>query len=282
MSRKIPEDKLQAVEAAERGLSEARDHLEKARAERVDDEVTASLRDELGAIKTDCQPYLGVLVPSDIGTALRAQLRMVENPGWIEALNRLRDVLASNDLHPDVGFEPEEVLGWTDAWLRAQESMPQTDLPPPVPASDHQATAELRLELDAEITCLVRHDRALARIDRAERDAARSVLRVQRLRTQLAERADGPAPTTAAEVLAIVEPVAEQVIDDVGGSLPVAVVGQLENLPGPEVQLLMESLERLADRVQIVVVSTNPAIGEWAGRVGLERADLRSGSGLTI
>jgi hypothetical protein len=279
MSQTVPQDKLDAIKAADEELVGARDHLDRTRTERVEDEVAASLRDELAGIKTDCQPYLGVLVPSDIGGALRQQLRMVENPDWVAALNGLRDALASNDLHPPAGFEPEEILGWTDSWLRAQESVHTAGRPPQpvVQESSAEETEQIRLDLEVETQCLVRHERALAQIDRAERDAARSVLRVQQLRAQLADRTANPAPTTAAEVMSTVVQVAEQVLSDVGGSVPLAIVGDLPDLVPAEIDALMESIEEVAERVQVVVVSDNPAIAEWARRVGLERADLRSG-----
>ena len=267
-----------AVQRAENDLDRARRQLERARAERAGDEITRGLHDELAAIKSDCKPLLGVLVPSDIGAALRQQRRMIENPRWVEALNDLRDVLSSNDLHPPGGFEVAEIVGWTDSWLRAQESLHQ---PGKATLSSEQPgdEQELRIELDRERQALIRHERALSQIDRAERNAARSGLRVQQLRSQLRDRVEQPTPTTAAEIMDMVVPAAEQVLSDLDASVPLAVVGELPDLPPSEIDALMECLEEVAQRVQIVVVTENPAVGEWARRVGLERADLRLGSG---
>lgn len=274
MSPTVPSDKEAEVLQAEQDLETAREHLETVRIERVEDEVTSSLRDELRSIKADCQPFLGVLVPSDIGWALNQLLDMVENPEWLEALNALRDTLSSNDLHPPGGIEPEEIIGWADSWLQAQESLqvPARSAPEPV-----ENEIEIRLELEAESQLLVRHDRAMGQIDRAERGAARSGLRVDQLRSQLRERIDGPPPRTAADVMAIIDPIAEQVLNDIGGSVPLAVVGEFGHLPTPEIDALMEALEEVAERVQVIVVSTNPAVTDWASRVGLERADLQAG-----
>ncbi len=277
MSPTVAPDKLAAVQRAEADLDRARHQLEQARSERAADEVARSLHDELAAIKADCQPHLGVLVPADIGGALRQRRRLVENPRWIDALNDLRDVLSSNELHPPGGFEPAEILGWTDSWLRAQESLHNPGRPPTSGDGDEDES-EVRIELDTESVALIRHNRALSRIDRVERNAARSGLRLQQLRTQLRARTENPPPASAAEVMAIVEPAAEQILSDIGGSIPLAIVGELNGLSASEADLLMESLEDLAQRVQIVVISDNPVVGEWARRVGLERADLRLGA----
>ena len=282
MSPTVPPEKLAAVRQAEAHLDATRQWLEQARAERADDEVAKGLSDELAAIKTDCQPLLGVLVPSDIGQALRQRLRMVENPEWIDALNDLRDVLSSNELHPPGGFEAAEILGWTDAWLRAQESLHNPGRAPVASLEGERDEAEVRLELDTETRTLVHHQRALSQIDRAERSAARSMLRVQQLKDQLRARAENPFPGTAEEVMGLVRPVAEQILSDIGGSVPLAIVGELGGLPTDEIDSLMESLEEVAERVQILVVTDNPAMGEWARRVGLERADLRVGASCVI
>lgn len=269
-----PVEKDPAVVEAEEQLEAARAHLEITRRERVEDEVTSSLRDELRSIKADCQPLLGVLVPSDIGWALGQLLDMVDNPEWVEAMNALRDVLSSNDLHPPGGLEPAEIVGWADSWLQAQESLQTPARPVPEPVEDE---VEIRLELAAESQLLVRHDRALGQIDRAEREAARSALRVTQLRSQLRERTDGSPPRTAADVMSVIDPIAEQVLNDIGGSVPLAVVGEFGLLPPPEIDALMEALEEVAERVQVIVVSNNPGVTDWASRVGLERADHRAG-----
>lgn len=282
MSPIVPPEKQAAVRDAEAQLDSARQWLERTRADRATDPVAKGLGDELAAIKTDCQPMLGVLVPADIGQALRQRRRMVENPDWIDALNNLRDVLSSNELHPPGGFEVNEILGWTDSWLRAQESLHSPGRATAAGADGERDEAEVRLELETEAQAMVRHDRALSQIDRAERNAARSSLRVQQLRAQYRARSDDSVPRTASEVMDLVMPAAEQILADIGGSVPLAVVGELTALPEAEIEVLMESLAEVAERVQVLVVTDNPAMGEWARRVGLERADLRIGSSSII
>lgn len=275
MSPTVPPDKLAAVERAEDDLDQARQQLDHVRNERASDPVAADLSRELDEIKQDCQPLLGVLVPADIGGALRQRVEMIDNVAWLDALNDLRDVLSSNELHPPCGFEPAEVLGWTDSWLRAQESLLGGPTRPV--GEDDEAGTEIRLELDSASHCLVRHDRALSQIEEAERVAERSMQRVAQLREQLEAHEGTRPPTTASEIVDLVFPVAERVLNEVGGSLPLAIVGEHSGLPPAEIEELMESLEEMAERLQIILVSDNPTVAQWAKRVGLERADLRLG-----
>ena len=278
LSPTVSADRLAAVAQAEAALQEARAGLDAARARQAGDPVAAELDDDLERIRAESQPFLGVLVPADVGAALREQIVPVENPDWTVALNHLRDALSSNDLHPPYGLEPQEILGWTDSWLRAQESLDE-------PADDEaeaSARAEARehdlLEVAETVANnsrrLARHNRALSQIEKAEQAAARSALRVRELEAQLQSRSSGPQITTAAEVLALVEPVAERVLDDVGGSLPIAVVGDMAGLAADEVEAMMGALEEVAERVQVLLVTDHGGITDWVLRAGLERASL--------
>ena len=270
MSPTVPADKLAAVQLAESELQMAEQRLQRTTAERDVDDVAGRLQEDLERLKADCQPYLGVLIPSDIGAALRAKIVRVENPQWLQALNGLRDALSSNDLHPPCGFEPTEILGWTDSWLRAQESL-QTTEPDPVDAAASDA-AEQERQMRAVSLALVRHERALAGIDRAERNAFRSAIKVRELKGQLHGRGRDASPASAAEVMARVVPVAEQVLSDIGGSVPIAIVGELPGLPAPEIAAMMAAMEEVARQVQIILITANDEIAAWAGRAGLERA----------
>ena len=119
---------------------------------------------------------------------------------------------------------------------------------------------------------LVRHERALAGIDRAERNAFRSAIKVRELKGQLHGRGRDASPASAAEVMARVVPVAEQVLSDIGGSVPIAIVGELPGLPAPEIAAMMAAMEEVARQVQIILITANDEIAAWAGRAGLERA----------
>ena len=141
-----------------------------------------------------------------------------------------------------------------------------------------ESPEQLAEQVDATNRLLVRHNRALAQIDKAERAAARSALRVRDLKQQLRSRTTAPELTTAAEVLALIAPVAEQVLSDVGGSLPIAVVGDLAGLPEAEVEAMMGAIEEVAEQVQVIMVTGHDGIGQWAERAGLERAGLTTES----
>jgi hypothetical protein len=287
MSPTASPEKLAAVAEAEAALAEAQRNLDQARAAVAADPISSRVQDDLERIKTDAQPFLGVLVPTDIGAALREQIVQVENPDWVSAMNNLRDALSSNDLNHPYGLEPDELLGWTDSWLRAEESLHTNHRPGGLaPAVGSEAEPLLGpdgqprdLEAEAEEInrLLIRHNRALAQIDKAERRAVRSAMRVRVLKKQLRARTTGGQVTTAAAVLAMVAPVAEQVLRDVGGSLPLAVVGDMADLPPAEVEAMMGALEEVSSQVQIVLVTQNEAVSEWVRRVGLQRAAHATG-----
>ncbi|MEM7324317.1 MAG: hypothetical protein AAF531_14600 [Actinomycetota bacterium] len=274
-STSVSPELAQAVEEAETELAVATQALESARSYQARDEVAVQLQNNLEQIKADAKPYLGVLVPSDIGAALQDQVVQVENPDWVQAVNDLRDILSSNDLHPPYGFEPSEILGWTDSWLRAQEGF---DVSGESAGADDGSQADLMAQMAETRHKLVKHNRALAQIDRAERAAIRSAMRVRDLKNQLRVRSAGPEVTTAAEVVAMVQPVAERVLQEIKGSVPIAVVGDMAQLPDSEAESLMSELETIAKQVQVVLVSEHPALPAWVDRVGMERASVTDGT----
>ena len=273
LSPTVAPELLAGVEEARRELRVATQTLDRARDFRDRDEVTDRIRENLQGIKKDAQPFLGVLIPADIGAALEAQIEWVDNPDWVSAMDDLRDVLSANNLHPPV--QSEEILGWTDSWLRAQDSLDSNG------AADGQSSEDDDLALLRRLAgarhSLAKHNRALSQMDLAERNAVRSGMRVRDLKAQLRERSTAPDPTTASEVVAMVRPVADQVIEDIEGSLPIAVVGDLAGLPDLEAEVLMSQLEEIAKRVQIILVSGHSALPGWAKRAGLERALLVDG-----
>ncbi|MEM7275380.1 MAG: hypothetical protein AAF547_20060 [Actinomycetota bacterium] len=275
LSPTVAPERLAAVDEAELELRVAAQTLERARDFQARDEVAIRIEESLASIKTDATPFLGVLVPADIGAALQAQIVEVENPDWVQAVNDLRDALSSNDLHPPYGFEPAEILGWTDSWLRAQDSLETTGRGDDDDGTDHEA---LLVRLGEARQTLVKHNRALAQIDRAERVAVRSAMRVRDLKTQLRQRSTGPEPTSASEVVSMIRPVAERVAEDIEGSVPIAVVGDLGSLSDLEAEVLMSQLEAIAKRVQVILVSGHPALPGWVKRVGLERAGQADGA----
>lgn len=287
MSPTASQEQLAGVAAAEADLAKAQQALDGVRAKAASDPVASKLHNDFERLKLDCQPFLGVLVPNDIGAALREQIVQIENPDWAAAMNQLRDALSSNDLHHPYGLEPDEILGWTDSWLRAQESFDNAE-----DAEAQQATADdasvsaldvdgVERDLEAESReinqLLIRHNRALSQIDKAERSAIRSAMRVRELKKQLRARTTGPEVETAAAVLAMVAPVAEQILRDVGGSLPLVVVGDMADLPYGEVEAMMGALEEVATQVQVIMLTPHEGVADWVLRAGLHRASHAAG-----
>ena len=275
-STSVSPELTKAVEEAELELSVATQALEAARNFQARDEVAVKLQKSLEQIKVNAKPYLGVLVPADIGAALKSQIDQVENPDWVQAVNDLRDVLSSNDLHPPFGFEPNEILGWTDSWLRAQEGLDVSSID--TSSTEDGSYADLMAQMSDARHNLVKHNRALSQIDRAERAAIRSAMRVRDLKNQLRLRSAEPEATTASEVVAMVRPVAERVLQEIKGSVPIAVVGDMAALPDGEADVLMSHLEAIAKQVQVILVSEHPALSSWVDRAGMERATIADGT----
>ena len=67
-------------------------------------------------------------------------------------------------------------------------------------------------------------------------------------------------------------PYAGQVLAEAEGSVPLAILGRFDGIGDHDVADLMDGLEALAERLQIVVVSEHPAVAAWADAAGLERA----------
>ncbi len=315
MSPTVPPDKLAMVQQAELEVERATEHLDRVRVERADDEAVRALKDELNAIKSECQPLLGVLVPSDIGAALRGRQTMIDNPDWLAAYNRLRDVLSVHEIGLPTGLDPDDAVSWTRDWLGSStvqqgelgEASPQntpaaddgngrpepsavSSLPPVGPtqrsvavsgpglaAAVHSEPVDLAEDPPVDLSdlalLLARHEQALSQIDRAERNAARSALRLNRLRQLKRDTEYQAGPATAAEVMRLVAPAAERILEDVGGSVPLAVVGNLRSLPAAEIEALLDALDEVAQQIQVVLVSDNPVMAEWAARAGLGRVD---------
>lgn len=277
-----------AVLAARAALDAAMGDLQRARTAESEDAMASALKAELEQLRSDCRPVLGSNEPDDIGQALSSFMTKTDNPEWLAAVNELRDALSSNGVQTPFGLDPDELAAWTDSWLGSKErllaeavrenrlagSLDESPADSEV-AVGRQVDELLRTELDH---LLARHNRALAQIEKAELRATASARRVGELRAQLTARTTEPRVATAADVLAMVAPVAERILLDVGGSLPVAVVGDMDGLPSAEIQAMMGAFEEVARQVQIIVVSANREIAAWADQVGLERAAAVGGA----
>ncbi len=276
MSPTVPPERQRAVDDANSDLSKAREELERATEAVASDRISVELSNEHEAIKAEARVHLGALVPSDIGEALTQLVDQTENPTWMSAFNELRDVLASNDLRPPYGHEPDEVLAWTKAWLRAEENIQGADADSMRPQSEAE-TEKIRHDLADAERYLIRHRRALARIERAELAAVASAERLARLEQQMEERSSAKSPRSAEDVLKQIRPLTDRAHNEIGGPIPFVIAGEVSELPGPEIEELMAGLEKLSDQVQVIVATTRPEASGWANEVGLKRAGLSAG-----
>ncbi|MGH9273194.1 MAG: hypothetical protein ACRDZU_00985, partial [Acidimicrobiales bacterium] len=128
--------------------------------------------------------------------------------------------------------------------------------------SAHAARRDADLALDAET-------RALSVLD-AEGQAA--AIAVERLQDIVASQATGTA--TEAEELEwyLLARLAAQRAVSVAGSLPLLLDDALRGLDAPGVDHLLGRLERMAEAVQVIVISDDPLVAAWANEAGPARA----------
>ena len=115
---------------------------------------------------------------------------------------------------------------------------------------------------------------------RAATQAAQAVLAEQdELEARLAVLRDGAEPVAAGEVAEEIEwyllaRLAAQRAACLGGSLPILLDDALEGLDEEQVTHVLGRLERMADAVQVIVVSDDPLAASWATAAGDDRAAL--------
>ncbi|MGK2949823.1 MAG: hypothetical protein ACSLFP_14730 [Acidimicrobiales bacterium] len=109
-----------------------------------------------------------------------------------------------------------------------------------------------------------------------ERDAGSEVLAAATSeldRRREAVAAEGDATTGADEVeWYLLARLAGQRAVSLAGGLPLVIDGALRGLDRGAVRHILDRLARMAETVQIIVVSDDPAVEEWAAEVGVERA----------
>lgn len=269
-----PPERIEAEAAAERVLEEAEANLTAARAKLNSDELTRSLNEEADAIRADARPFLGQLLPSDLGQALRELVVEKPNLAWIAALQQLRGTLDELSIPvvspiegaadaPSSGADSQvgrDVIASAEKWLdrRRREQIDfDRDL-----VEAELGTAQRELD---------RHEQALRRIERAEAAASSSAARLAQLQELLAARSSG-GEAAIESVLMLVGPVAGQVEVEAEGSLPIVISGSFGSLDDRQVPSLLEQLRSLSERLQILVLSEHPAILAWAEEAGLEQA----------
>lgn len=141
------------------------------------------------------------------------------------------------------------------------------------------AAPDLRT-LDAAIDeAETRHTVAIGRLEAAERavtaldaEGEAAALEIERLQDIVAAQTTGE--TTEAEELEwyLLARLAAQRSVSVAGSLPLVLDDALRGLEGTEIEHLLGRLERMAEAVQVIVVSDDPLVAAWADQAGPARA----------
>lgn len=170
-----------------------------------------------------------------------------------------------------------EVDRAAEAEAQARDSLhalsSDTSLEPDVLAAAIEAAE--RQQREAE-DALETESRALALLD-AEGQAA--AVEIERLQDIVA--AQGAGTATEAEELEwyLLARLAAQRSDSVAGSLPLLLDDALRGLDAAGVDHLLGSLERMAEAVQVIVISEDPVVASWAQEAGPGRAAVvRPGS----
>ncbi|MET0728541.1 MAG: hypothetical protein ABWZ76_09630 [Acidimicrobiales bacterium] len=123
---------------------------------------------------------------------------------------------------------------------------------------------------------LAEADDAMAVVE-AERQAAS--IEVERLRAVVAAQRTGSArPAEELEWYLLARLAAQRSVS-IAGSLPLVVDDALRGLEADDVRQLLGRLERMADAVQVIILSDDPVVAEWAEHAGpLRAAVVRPGA----
>ncbi len=134
--------------------------------------------------------------------------------------------------------------------------------------------------LDAAIDgAEARHREAIEQLEAAERavtaldaEGQAAALEIERLQEIVAAQTTGD--TTEAEELEwyLLARLAAQRSVSVAGSLPLVLDDALRGLEGADIEHLLGRLERMAEAVQVIVVSDDPLVAAWADQAGPARA----------
>lgn len=139
-------------------------------------------------------------------------------------------------------------------------------------ASRPERDQELASEIEAAEYRLGCHDRAMGRIDRTEEVLDDSRRRLDDLRRQLGDELDRSAPVGTDLLLDRLTTVVDRSVGTAGCAIPVLLRGDFSTVGDDAMVELMDELDVLAGRVQIILVTSHPAAARWASDVGLERA----------
>ncbi len=286
----VSDEKQSAVDEARSANAVAEAEVEEARRALNEDPTVAELEVERAEIRQAASHYLGALMPADLGEALLALGQDELNPDWAGSVTELCRVLDQAQLEPDLptdhsddarsDFErtADQILDWTRQWLADQEramAHPQdlnTESAAMVePGAAHARQSfdnvdDLRSALADAEDRLVRHQRALSTLmaagpvgdDSAGQPTGVEVSSDGELRAEsMGER---------------LTQVVSAAIAEAGESLPILVDIDFEVFDHDSGRQLFDQCLELAEQAQIIVLSTNEAVGSWARDAGPQAA----------
>lgn len=255
-------ESLAALDVARTNLEQVEARLGEARFEMQFGEVQSRLNQVLESVKETARLHLGPMLPSDLGAALRKQVIEEPNPEFHEALRVLYAELVRLGAKVPDDIEPDELVGWADAWIVEQESPRETSGPSRAELFGRLSLAEADLEL---------HERAMARVEGLEAEAEQAIQILAEAERRL-ETAIGDVGTSADRALAMLRPLADRVRAEAGGSVPLVVQSEFSDLDGDRLEELFDQLEVLSQDLQLVVLCDREEAAAWASEVGLRRA----------
>ncbi len=255
-------ESLADLDAARTNLEQVEARLGEARFEMQFGPVPSRLNEVLESVKATARVHLGPMLPSDLGAALRLQVTEQDNPEHIEALRDLYDELVRAGAAVPDTVQPDELVGWAEAWADAF-SRPVDETGP--------TRAELFGALALAEQDLEGHDRAMARIEALEAEAETAIAALSNA-TERLNSSIGDVGTSADRALALIRPLADRVRAEAGGSVPLILDGDFADLDSAALDELFDQLEVLAQDLQLIVLCDRPDAIDWAGGVGLRRA----------
>ncbi len=252
-------------------LSKAQDELAQLETELNQSDEKQRIDTELSRIMTESEKHLSFMIPPEgqLDEALGSLVKVSNNPQWLESVDKLRDVLGSNDLNPPNDLLPKEILEWTKSWLRAQTSLSEGETAEEENLSEEELTQQI-FKAERRLT---KHIRSMARIELLEKELAVLSATISDLQMTYT-KASNAESFTKEQFEEYFGYLAAKVFQESGGSLPLVLVSDFAGFSPQDTKELLNWLEEIAQSVQVILVSDNREAIDWCQEVGFQRSML--------
>ncbi len=241
--------------------------VERARLE-ADPGVAAS-KAQTEQLEAQAQQYLGTVLPSNIVEALEDLASDDPNPKWVSAVEELRRVLDDHGLAAPRDLEPNEVVEWTDSWLRGESSVTESHI------DEDLDIDELKAQIAVAEKQFAKHSRAFDLIPDLNAEYAEAELLAKRL-LDLKESIEGSSQVAStADVKALLKE-ATEAMRPAESAVPLLLVSDFEGIDDEQLVEFMDSTTDLSETAQIIVISDRSVLVDWANQVGLKAASVIS------